>query len=348
MAERKRNPEEILEDMLNKHVLFEKFEIVSGIAAGAGTIALAFMKETAVMAAAAPLTISIALNYFNRVRMGQISRYQTHVEVTEVQRRLSSEIQGLRGKAPEGVGNFELTDSSQVQEAINALADTVAALEAKVQQGDAVGENSSQVSDEILQLRNHQLDLSQSIEAINQQIRNLPANTPAANLDDELAVVRAQIAQLQSNPAAAAPGMDADAMQRELQHLLDPLHTHLSEMEQRIAQISQSGSENTVASTEVLHSEWSQMLAPIHQQVSALEERVAASSAPQDSQVAPEALQSVNGQVNALNEKLDSVIAQLSAEVAGFQQSVERTQDQMQAMHQQLQAASQAAATPAA
>jgi archaellum component FlaC len=309
MTERKRNPEEVLEDMLNKHVLFEKGEVAAGIVAGAGTIFLAFTKEAIVLAAAAPLTIAIALSYFNRLRMGQISQYRNHIEIAEVQRRLSSEIQGLK---PLGSGEVGMTSSGEVENAVATLAEKIAALEA--QQVGSSGAGSEQLTEELVQLRNHQLDLSQSLEAINQQMRNLPTGTPGA-------------------------GVDLDILRQEFQGLLHPVQQNLVDLESRV--VSSPASSGIAASfdAEPLRAELAQLIVPVQQQVHALEERLSTQS------VAPvgdsESVQAVHGQVSALNDKLDNVAAQLAAEIAGFQQSVQQTQERMQVVHQQVEAVHQ-------
>jgi predicted nucleic acid-binding Zn-ribbon protein len=305
MTDRKRNPEEILEDMLNKHVLFEKLEIGSGLLAGAGTIALGVMKEAAVFAAA-PLTIAIALNYFNRVRMGQIGRYQTHVEVAEVQRRLSSEIQGLRGQSFEGSASLELADAGQIQNAVASLSETVAALEAQVQQGSNVGGgDTSHFQEELLQLRNHQLDLSQSLEAVNQHLRGLSGTeTSAIDYSIEIAALREQVAQLQSSPMPVGEGASIDL--------------------------------------EGIRTEFHDLLMPVRDRIGDLESRFTATASPEGT-AAPssEDLQVMQGQMYDLNQKLEQIASQLSAELAGFQHSVEKTQDQVNTIQQQVQTAQQ-------
>jgi chromosome segregation ATPase len=311
MTERKRNPEEILEDMLNKHVLFEKLEVATGVLAGAGTIALGVLRDTAIIAAA-PLTIAIALNYFNRLRMGQISRYQTHVEVAEVQRRLSSEIQGLK---PLGSGEVGVVSTGQMENAVADLAEKIATLEAQQQLGsNAAG--SEQMTEELVQLRNHQLDLSQSLEAINQQIKGMPVSASGASVD-------------------------LDVLRQEFQGLLHPVQQNLVDLESRVSSSPAAAGAGSF-DAEPLRAELSQLIAPVQQQVHSLEERL--SNAAQGAAASPgdaEALQTVNGQVLALNERLDNVAAQLSAEIAGFQQSVQQTQERMQVVHQQVESVHQ-------
>jgi chromosome segregation ATPase len=308
MTERKRNPEEVLEDMLNKHVLFEKGEVFAGVLAGAGTIAVGLLKFNAA-AAAAPLTIAIALSYFNRLRMGQISQYRNHIEIAEVQRRLSSEIQGMK---PLGSGEVGMANTGAVENAVATLAEKIAALES--QQVGSGSAGSEQMTEELVQLRNHQLDLSQSLEAINQQMRNLPTGTPSA-------------------------GVDLDVLRQEFQGLLHPVQQNLVDLESRVASSPASTGATASFDAEPLRAELSQLIVPVQQQVHALEERLSSQSA------APvgdsESMQVVHGHVNALNDKLDNVTAQLAAEIAGFQQSVQQTQERMQVVHQQVEAVHQ-------
>jgi DNA repair exonuclease SbcCD ATPase subunit len=317
MTERKRNPEEVLEDMLNKHVLFEKLEVAAGIAAGAGTIAVAVTKQIAVFCAAAPLTFAVALNYFNRVRMGEMLKHQTRIDMLEVQRRLASEIQGIK---PLGSGEVGMTSTGQVENAVAALAEKIAALEA--QQGMSSSTGSEQMTEELVQLRNHQLDLSQSLEAINQQMRSLPAGTPVAGI-------------IGSN-------IDLDVLRQEFQGLLHPVQQNLVELESRVAS-SPASSAPASFDAEPLRAELSQLIVPVQQQVHALEERLSSQSAAPTGDT--ESLQQVHGNVNALSEKLDNVTAQLSAEIAGFQQSVQQTQERMQVVHQQVEAVHQNVST---
>jgi DNA repair exonuclease SbcCD ATPase subunit len=319
MTEHKRNPEEILDDMRNKHVLFDKLEVVAGVVAGAGTVAVGLLKFNAA-AAAMPLTIAVALSYFNRVRMGKIGYLQNHIEVVDVQRRLSSEIQGIK---PLGSGEVGMTSTGQVENAVAALAEKIAALEA--QQGMSSSTGSEQMTEELVQLRNHQLDLSQSLEAINQQMRSMPTGTPGAGVDSS--------------------NIDLDVLRQEFQGLLHPVQQNLVDLESRVAS-SPASSAPASFDAEPLRAELSQLIVPVQQQVHALEERLSSQSAAPTGDT--DSLQQVHGNVNALSEKLDNVTAQLSAEIAGFQQSVQQTQERMQVVHQQVEAVHQnVSATPA-
>jgi predicted nucleic acid-binding Zn-ribbon protein len=343
MTERKRNPEEILEDMINKNVKFQVLEIAAGIGAGVGTLAI-LLKQSAIFAAA-PLTLAVALNYFNRRRLDQLTRQQTLLDITEVQRRLSSEIQGVRGRSLEGPGDVDFSSTEQVETAIAALSETVAALETQIHQG-SVGGDTSHLAEELVQLRNHQLDLSQSLEAVNQQLRNLPDASGAvafdsSPFDSELSALKASISQLQSasvESGSQPASVDLDAVRSEFQSLLNPLQAHIGDLESRLTQtVNSPVSAPAPVDLEPLRAELMAMVTPVQQQLASVEAQIAAQPASEGSTVGSEEIQGVQGQVSALNEKLEHIAAQLSAEMAGFQQSIEHTQDRVQAVHQTVQ-----------
>jgi chromosome segregation ATPase len=337
MTERKRNPEEILEDMINKNVKFQVLEIAAGVGAGIGSIVLGVTKNAAFIAAA-PLTLAVALNYFNRRRLDQLTRQQTLLDITEVQRRLSSEIQGVRGRSTEG-GDIEFSGMEQIESSVAALSETVAALEVQLQQGVSGRSDASHLTDELVQLRNHQLDLAQSFEAVNQKLRSLPTESGSPAYDSELADLKASVAQLQSLgtvSGAQSSGVELESIRTEIQSLIDPLQVHLNDLESRWGQASGAPSEASV-NLEPLRAELMQMVSPVHQQLAAMEERMAAQPMPSAAPDRSEEIQGVHGQVNSLNEKLENIAAQLSAEIAGFHKSVEHTQDRVQAVQQSVQ-----------
>jgi chromosome segregation ATPase len=342
MTERKRNPEEILEDMINKNVKFQVFEIAAGVGAGFGTLAV-LLKQSAFFAAA-PLTLAVALNYFNRRRLDQLTRQQTLLDITEVQRRLSSEIQGVRGRSLEGVGDVDFSSTEQFENAIASLSETVAALETQIQQGNSGGGDTSHLAEELVQLRNHQLDLSQSLEAVNQQLRSIPVESgsiafDSSAFDNELSELKASISQLQNSgfeSGSQAASVDLHAVRAEFQELLNPLQHHLGDLESRLASV-----DNTPAAVpmdiEPLRAELIEMMTPVQQQLASVESRIASQPTNEGATVGLEEIHGVQGQVGALNEKLENIAAQLSAEIAGFQQSIEHTQDRVQAVHQTVQ-----------
>jgi chromosome segregation ATPase len=344
MTERKRNPEEILEDMINQNVKFQVAEIVCCAAAGVGSIFLVVAKNAA-MAAALPLTLAVGLNYFNRRRLDQLTRQQTLLDITEVQRRLSSEIQGMRGRSLEGSGDVDFSNTEQFENAIASLSETVAALEIQIQQGSSGSGDTSHIAAELVQLRNHQLDLTQSLEAVNQQLRNLPAESGSVAFDarafeNELSALNARISEFQSSGAETSShaNIDLDTVRAEFHNLLNPVQLHLSDLESRWSQQpAHTDSSAAPVDIEPLRAELLGMVTPVQQQLASVEARIASQPTPEVSSNHAEELHGVQGQVSSLNEKLEHIAAQLSAEIAGFQQSIEHTQDRVQAVHQTVQ-----------
>jgi chromosome segregation ATPase len=210
-----------------------------------------------------------------------------------------------------------MTSTGEVENAVATLAEKIAALEAQQISSGSAG--SEQITEELVQLRNHQLDLSQSLEAINQQMRSLPTGTSEAGV--------------------ANAGVDLEVLRQEFQGLLHPVQQNLVELESRVASSSANSSAAASFDVEPLRAEFSQLIVPVQQQVHALEAQLSSQSAAPTGD--SESLQQVHGQVSALNEKLDNVVAQLAAEIAGFQQSVQQTQERMQVVHQQVEAVHQ-------
>ena len=372
MTERKRSPEEHLEEMINKNVKFQVLEILTLLGSVGGTVAI-LLKQSAAFATA-PLALSVFLNLLNRRKLDQLTRQQTLLDITEVQRRLSAEIQGIRSLTPEKIGDIDPANAAQVHQALSSLSETVSALDMKVQQSGSI--DLSQMEEEFTQIRNHQLDLSQALEAVNQQLRNLPQSVDSAQFEQELTTLKERIEQIQvgTPDAAAASGVDLEAIRGEFQGLLEPMHQQIGAMESRFA--AQDGTENTASvDVEPLRAEFQQMMEPVQRHLADLESRLAeanAAAAPVDVEplraefqqtmepvqrhlaelearmaeqspvpapaAHPEELQQVQQQVGSLNEKLDHVVAQLSAEIAGFQQSVEQAQGQLEGLQQQVQA----------
>ncbi len=343
MTERKLNPEEVAADLINKYVKFQLAEIFSIGAATVGTLWLAATQNVA-MVAAIPLTLTVGLNFNNRRKLAQITRQQSISDIAEFQRRLSSEILSVRGRSIEGGGDVDFSSTEQFENAIASLSETVAALEVQIQQSSSGNGDSSDLAEEIVQLRNHQLDLSQSLEAVNQQLRNLPAQAGSVAFDsrafeNELSALNARISEFQSS--GAEPGshanIDLDTVRAEFQSLLNPVNLHLSDLESRWSQQSHGESAATPVDIEPLRAELIGMVTPVQQQLAAVEAQIASRPEPEAVASHAEELHGVQGQVSSLNEKLENIAAQLSAEIAGFQQSIEHTQDRVQAVHQTVQ-----------
>lgn len=238
-----------LEQSINKNVGLQMVEYGMAGLSVAGTIATFILKEA--VFAAAPLTLSVCLNLFNRRQLDQLTRQRTFADTTEVQRRLTAEIQTLRSQVEDLPAFQERSDYNDVKVSITSLSASVATLEQQMMEtsGGQPIEAISAIEAELNQLREHQIDLTHSIEALQGQI---PSDAESANVADSF-------------------------------------HQELSTLQDAVSQLSQQGSES--ADLSPLRAELQAMLAPVQQQVADLSERVehqnTAPAAAQEDQLAP-------------------------------------------------------------
>jgi predicted nucleic acid-binding Zn-ribbon protein len=301
MTERKRTPEEILEELINKNIKFQVAEIFSLILGVAGTGA-AILGQNAALATG-PLAFSAFLNLVNRRKLDQLTRQQTFLDTTEVQRRLAAEIQGMRGQVQEGeVPILDPENASQIQGTLDHLSESLRTLEAKVQLGGSSIEDADGIAEELVQLRNHQLDLAQSLEAINQQLRTLPSEGSAGQYQQELAELRQSFAAIQEQPITAA--VDQDSLRHEFQGMIGSLQQQIGAIEERMT--FAANSEPATVDVSVLQAELQQMMLPVQQQVTAMEDRVAAAS-----------ISSTN--LAALQSDFQQMLMPLQQQVAGLE-----------------------------
>jgi predicted nucleic acid-binding Zn-ribbon protein len=277
MTERKRTPEEILEELINKNIKFQVAEICFLILGAAGTGAILIGKNMTAALATGPLSFSIFLNLINRRKLDQLTRQQTFLDTTEVQRRLAAEIQGMRGQVSEGGAAFSLPagEASHFQSTLDQMSESLRALETQVQMGGASVGDTNGIAEELEQLRNHQLDLAQSLEAVNQQLRAMPSEGSAGSYEQELAEIRQSFAAIQQQPVTSA--VDVDSLRNEFQGMIGSLQQQMGAIEERAT--FAANSEAAGVDMSALQSELQQMMLPVQQQVAAMEERVAATSA---------------------------------------------------------------------
>jgi predicted nucleic acid-binding Zn-ribbon protein len=301
MTERKRTPEEILEELINKNIKFQVAEIFSLILGVAGTGA-AILGQNAALATG-PLAFSAFLNLVNRRKLDQLTRQQTFLDTTEVQRRLAAEIQGMRGQVQEGgVPMLDPENASQIQGTLDHLSESLRTLEAKVQLGGSSIEDTDGIAEELVQLRNHQLDLAQSLEAINQQLRTLPSEGAAGQYEQELAELRQSFAAIQEQPVTAA--VDQDSLRHEFQGMISSLQQQIGAIEERMT--FAANSEPAAVNVSSLQGELQQMLLPVQQQVAAMEERMAVASVS-------------SSNLAALQSEFQQMLMPLQQQVAGLE-----------------------------
>jgi chromosome segregation ATPase len=297
----KNDPEAMLEKMINRNVTFQIVEYVSAAAAVGGTIA-AGLGQSAIFAAA-PLTFSVCLNLFNRRNLDQLTRQRTFADTTEIQNRLTSDIQALQSSFQTLPEVREAIDISELQAALAAVSESVSALEEQaLSPVNEIGEPQTALTADMDQLRIHQIELTEAIESVKQQLANAPETTTVVGPDmtGELATLRDAIANL----------------------------------EQR-----SNNNDEAVTNLEPLRAELQAMLTPMQTQVSALDERLRNQPVGEgfvaDSGNTEQVIE-LQGHLEGLNTKVDNAFVNLSDELAAVRGVVEGTQGQLEGVQQRI------------
>ena len=263
------------------------------------------------MFAAAPLTLSVILNLFSRRQLDQLTRQRTFADTTEVQRRLSSEVQSLRTQVNDLPAFQERSDYNDVKVSITSLSASVSALEQQMMNApaDQPLEAISAMEAEINQLREYQIDLTHSLEALQGQIANDPDSVKFS----------------------------------------ESIHQELSTLQNTVAQLSQkSGQAGGIPDLGPLRAEFVAMLTPLQQQVNDLSNRLEHQTAVSESgPVQDEQLTQVYGQIEDVKVKMDTMLANISEEMEIARGAMENTQHQVNEVQQQLGVVSAETTSPA-
>lgn len=226
MAERKNDPEAVLNRMIKRNIYSQFAEYGCGLVATGGAIALGIMQNASVFAAG-PLALSVWLNIFNRRWMDQLTRQHTFADVTEIKRSLAAELQALRTEF-EALPASE-TGAEDLQLSLTALADRVESLDQQVQQpAELPGEALGVMEQDIAQLKHHHIEMAQSLEDIRQQGSGTENEAmpevleEIAGLKDAIATVETQVA----NPDKVTP--DLEPVRAEFQAMLSPVQSQVS------------------------------------------------------------------------------------------------------------------------
>ncbi len=290
------NSEAGLDNMMDQNGTLRLIEYASAVAAVAGTIVTGVTSQA--VFAAAPLTLSVILNLFNRQQLAQLTRQSTFADTTEVQRRLSAEVQSLRSQVEDLPAYQERSDYNDVKVSITSLSASVSTLEQQMMDAPAGQplEAINAIEAEINQLREYQIDLTHSIEALQGQISGDPEAVGVANnMHQELATLKNTVAQL-------SPSDGADA-----------------------------------ANLESLRAELEAMLAPVQQQVSDLSTRIdQQGGATEGTPLSGEQFTQVSDQIEDVKVKMDTMLANISEEMEIARGAMENTQHQVNEVQQQL------------
>jgi chromosome segregation ATPase len=295
----KNDPEAMLEKMINRNVTFQIVEYVSAAAAVGGTIAVG-LGQSAVFAAA-PLTVSVCLNLFSRRNLDQLTRQRTFADTTEIQNLLTNDIQALQSNFQALPEVRESIDMSELKTALAAVSESVSALEEQaLSPVNETGEPQTALTADIDQLRTHQIELTEAIESVKQQLANAPetATVVGPDLTGELATLRDAIANLEQRTTDGAVP-DLEPLRAELQAMLTPVQTQVSALNERLH--NQPEGEGFVA----------------------------------DSGNAEQVIE-LRGHLEGLNTKVDNAFVNLSDELAAVRGVVEGTQGQLEGVQQRI------------
>ena len=314
MTEQRINSDSMLGESYKKNTTLQLVEYFSAGGAVFGLIAA--LAKQSILFSAAPLTLSVVLNLLSRQQLNQLTRQRAFADTTEVHRRISAEVQGLRGQVQELPAFEGMSGLNTVQASVNALADQVMGLQQQVE-GEApaqAGSPGSYASSsgastvEMIEFRNKQLDLEQALDVVERKLRSIPTADRLNTLQKDITALQIAIAQLEQNhPPSGSPGeaMDLARIRNELQNLLTPVQDQVSELSARME----------------------------HQ------------PAPVEQQSAPAAALALHSQVGGIGqvqrqvESLRTGLDELKVNFSGIQGNLESTQGQVKNVQQQIVAA---------
>ena len=247
MGDWKLSPEEVLEDLINKNVKLQIVEYLSAALAIAGTVATAVTSQA--VYAAAPLTLSVVLNLFNRRQLDQLTRQHTFADTTEIQRRLAADIQALRTQVHDLPMATEQRNLDEIQEKVAALSEKIVGLEPQMQ-SLAIAPNTdvpASLEHELAQLREQQQGFAESLAAMNLTSSvSVAPDTYSSGLVQDVAALKATIAQLEQRSGdGEATVTNLEPLRAELQAMWAPIRRQISdyatELEMLPAQTEQIG-----------------------------------------------------------------------------------------------------------
>jgi chromosome segregation ATPase len=300
MQDLNRNSGAELEKSMSNKVWLQVVEYVVAGLATAGTVATLVAKEMAA-AAAIPLTASVFLNLLNRRHLDQLTRQRTFADTTEVQRRLSAEVQSLRSQVESLPAFQERSDYNDVKVSLTSLSESVSTLERQMM--DIPAEQSlatvTTLEEEINQLREYQIDLTHSLEALQNQVASeSEAVTFSESIHQELAALQEAVAQFsQPTPEPMGQVPDLEPLRAELQGMLTPVQQQVADLLARLE----------------------------HQQASPI------GVPSQEEQLTP-----LYSQIEEVKVSMDTMLANLSEEMQLARGAMENTQHQVNEVQQQL------------
>ncbi|KAI9134077.1 hypothetical protein [Acaryochloris sp. CCMEE 5410] len=305
-----------LEESIKQNVILQVVEYgVAGLSI-AGTVMTFILKDA--IYSATPLTLAVCLNLFNRRKLDQLTRQHTAADTALVKRDLRAEIQRVRSQVEDLPAFQERSDYNDVKVSITSLSASVATLEQQMMEtsGDQPIEAISAIEAELNQLREHQIDLTHSIEALQGQI---PSDAESANVADsyqqELSALQDAVSQLSQQGGAA----DLEPLRAELQAMLAPVQQQVVDLSER----TQQSAPTTVSE---------EQLAPVFGQIEDVRVKMDAmlSNISEEMEIARGAMENTQHQVNEVQHQLSVVREEATNTPSGVNPND---------LHQQIQAA---------
>ncbi|NJN24189.1 MAG: hypothetical protein HC810_07080, partial [Acaryochloridaceae cyanobacterium RL_2_7] len=319
-------------------------EWVSLVLSGVGTVVTA-MTQNAVFAAT-PITASLFLNILSRSHQDKKIYEQSSQNLIELQRQYASKLQGVRS---EFLGVEFSQDGQPVSDnnkSLEELSTKVKQLESflEIQGGDYYSQGGA-INQEVNILRNHQLEMAETIENLSLRVGNGFTNDSNSHPDEEIldnldrlsaAVyeLEQKMIQLDSNTESEMANLFSPSQNGEsdLSGHMEVLQTQIRSLEERVNFIATS---DPAYDLEILKSDVQSLIQPLHQQISDLESDLAGQrdllgqNTSNGSEVDSSELMNLNASVNNLQEQLDTSLSQISNDIADFQTSLGETHQQI-------------------
>lgn len=186
---------------MNNRSLLEVAEYISLISSVAGSFAA--MVSGQVAFATLPLSVSILLNLVNRYRFEQQTRQSTNAVISQSHQQILTDIQSLRSV----LNQSAKVDLNTVQQTLFKLKEEIAAVETKLDRLASLSAfDPNSIIEGISQLTNQYTILSKSLNAVRQQLDNLPLleridslQSSVFQLSEEIAAQKTEIESILSH-----------------------------------------------------------------------------------------------------------------------------------------------------
>ncbi|MCM1984191.1 hypothetical protein [Lyngbya confervoides] len=347
----KNTPDQEFESLKQRCNVLFLVELISALSSIGGTIAAIVWNQVAF--AASPLTLSVCLNLYSRALHDRLTMHTATADLIEAQRQYASKLQSMRSEFlgaelldEEGSENFERGERFQ------ELASKVQQLESFLEiQGSDFYSQGGALNQEVGILRNHQLEMAETIEGLTQRLEGQAAPSAVqTELQEDVARLSAAIYELEQRVVQSNVGPEATEfsqsldLQAEMGALLHPLQDQVVALEHRLNELSHSASEPQPSSydEQAVQARIESFVTPLQSQLSDLENRLgemAATPAPeaQDGGAA-ELLVQLQTDVSTLQEALDQSLHQISTEVTHLQGAIQDSHQQLDEIHHRLDA----------